>query len=248
MFGPERTEYDFSLWNWLYGPTIQRFHGQPDGPVRVRSVVLDMDTVIEIGAILKQWASTEPRFVVDGGGQYLNGEVPVAELNSLAAEDRARLTVSVTRPDGITGVVTFHSNPIVNVTSPEVRDKIVEKLLNNRPRVKWKLVARLVPLVLPLTLATLWIWLEAVQPMPAPAHALGWVLIAGVLIAVARPMYTRRGDTIIGPGHRIRMESRAQTVARRADERKNVKVATITTLVTVPLTIVLTSVFGFLLR
>jgi hypothetical protein len=251
MFGPERTEYDFSVWNWLYGPKVERFSREPDGPVRVRSVVLDMDTVIEIGAILKQWASTDPKFIVDGGGHYTNGEVPVTELNSLAAEDRVRLTVSVNRPDlipPVSGTVTFHGNPTVNVTSPEVRDKIVEKLHNNRPRIKWKLVARLVPLILPLALAALWIWLEAVQPMPVPAHALGWVLIAGLLVAVVRPIYDRRRDTILGPGHRIRMESRAQTVARRADEKKNVKVAAITTLVTVPLTIVLTSLFGFLVR
>lgn len=210
-----------------------------------------MDTVIEIGAILRQWASTEPTYVVDGGSQYLNGEVPVAELNSLAAEDRRRMTVSVQRSDLIpptSGVVTFNSNPMINVTSPEVRDKIVEKLLQNRPRVKWRLVGRLVPLALPLALTALWIWLEAVQPMPAPAHALGWLLIAGLLVAVVRPIYARRRDTILGPGHRIRMESRAQTVARRADEKKNVKVAAITTLVTVPLTIVLTNLFGLFLH
>jgi hypothetical protein len=251
MFGPERTEYDFSVWNWLYGPKVDRFPGQPDGSVRVRSVVLDMDTVVEIGAILKQWAGADPRFTLDGHGQYGNREVSQAELNSLPAEDRARLTVSVNRPDvlpPIGGSVTFHANPRVVVSVPEVRDAIVEKLHNNPPRIKWKLVARLVPLVLPLVLTALWIWLEAVQPMPAPAHALGWVLIAGVLIAVARPIYKRRRDTILGPGHRIRMESRAQTVARRADEKKNVKVAAITTVVTVPLTIVLTSLFGFILR
>lgn len=252
MFGPERTEYDFSAWNWLYGPKVERFPGQPDGPVRVRSVVVDMDTVIEIGAILKQWSGgADPRFTLDGGGLYGNRDVPEAELNALPAEDRVRLTVSVNRPDLIppmSGSVTFHSNPTVNVSSPEVRDTIVEKLHHNRPRIKWKLVARLVPLALPLALIVLWIWLEAVQPMPAPAHALGWVLITGVLIAVARPIYKRRRDTILGPGHRIRMESRAQTVARRADEKKNVKVAAITTLITVPLTIVLTSLFGFILR
>ena len=251
MFGPERTEYDFSVWNWLYGPKVERFPGQPDGPVRVRSVVLDMDTVVEVGAILKQWAGVDPRFIVEGSWQYTNGEVPVAELNSLAAEDRLRLTVSVNRPDmspPLSGSVTFHSNPMVVVSSPEVRDRIVEKLHHNRPRIKWKLVVRLVPLALPLVLTALWIWLEAVQPMPAPAHALGWVLLAGVLMAVARPIYRRRRDTILGPGHRIRMESRAQTVARRADEKKNVKVAAITTLITVPLTIVLTSLFGFVLH
>jgi len=44
------------------------------------------------------------------------------------------------------------------------------------------------------------------------------------------------------------MESRAQTVARRADENKNVKVAAITTIVTVPLTIVLTNLFGLVFR
>ncbi|WIE78432.1 hypothetical protein [Curtobacterium sp. MCSS17_016] len=42
------------------------------------------------------------------------------------------------------------------------------------------------------------------------------------------------------------MESRAQTVARRADKNKNVKVAAITTIVTVPL--VLTNLFGLVFR
>jgi hypothetical protein len=70
------------------------------------------------------------------------------------------------------------------------------------------------------------------------------VLITGVLIAVGRPTYKHRRDTIIGPRHRIRMESRALTFARRADEKENVKVAAIT----VPLTVVLTSLFCFLLR
>jgi hypothetical protein len=153
MFGHTRTEYDFSAWNWLYGSKVERFPGQEDGPVRVRSVVLDMDTVLEIGAILKNWAGADPVFVVSGSGQYANGEVPATKLNSLAAEDRTRLIVSVHRNDLIppaAGSVTFHNNPTVNVSSHEVRDLIVEKLLNNRPRIKWKLVARLIPLVLPL--------------------------------------------------------------------------------------------------
>jgi hypothetical protein len=251
MFAPERTEYDFSAWNWLYGPKVERFPGHgPDGPVRVRSVVLDMDTVVEIGAILKQWSGgTDPTFTLDGGGLYGNRDVPESDLSSLPAEDRARLVVTVNRPDLIpplSGLVTFHNNPTVSVPSAEVRNKIVDKLHHNRPRVKWQLVGRLLPLGLPLTLAVLWIWLESVQTMPAPAHALGWVLLAAVLAAVVRPIYNRRRETILGPGHRIRMESRAQTVARRADEKKNVKVAAITTLITVPLTIVLTSLSGFI--
>jgi hypothetical protein len=253
MFAPERTEYDFSVWNWLYGPKVERFPNTgPDGPVRIRSVVLDMDTVVEIGAVLKEWAGgTEPRYTVNGGSAYGDRDVSEAELDSLAAEDRARLIVTVNSPNLTppqNGLVTFHSNPTVNVPSQVVRDKIVEKLQHNRPRVKWRLVTRLFPLVLPLVLAALWIWLEAVQPMPAPAHALGWVLIAAAFVAVARPIYDGRRNTILGPGHRIRMESRAQTIARRADEKKNVKVAAITTLVTVPLTIILTSLFGFILR
>lgn len=50
------------------------------------------------------------------------------------------------------------------------------------------LVKRLVPLLLPLLLIGLWIRLEAVQPMPAPAHAIGWVLLLGLLVAVVRPL------------------------------------------------------------
>ncbi len=254
MLAPERTEYDFSVWNWLYGPKVERFPSQgPDGAVRVRSVVLDMDTVVEIGAILKEWVGgdDEPTFTINGGGLYGDRDVAESELNSLSAEDRARLVVRVNRSDLIpprAGLVTFHSNPVVTVTSAEVRDKIVEKLLHNRPRAKVGLVKRLVPLLLPLLLIGLWIWLEAVQPMPAPAHAIGWVLLLGLLVAVVRPLYVRRQEIPIGPGHRIRMESRAQTVARRADEKKNVKVAAITTIVTVPLTIVLTNLFGLVFR
>lgn len=253
MLAPQRTDYDFSVWNWLYGPKVEHFPNTgPDGPVRIRSVVLDMDTVTEIGSILKEWAGgREPTYTLIGGSAYGDRDVPEAELNSLAAEDRARLIVTVNSPNLTppqNGLATFHSNPTVNVPSQVVRDKIVEKLHQNRPRIKWRLVARLFPLVLPLVLAALWIWLEAVQPMPAPAHALGWVLIAGVVVAVVRPIYNGRRNMIVGPGHRIRMESRAQTIARRADEKKNVKVAAITTIVTVPLTIVLTSLFGFVFR
>lgn len=249
MFAPEPTEYDFSVWNWLYGPKVERFPRQgPEGPVRVRSVVLDMDTVIEIGAMLKRWSGgIDPTFTLVGGGEYGDRTVAESDLNSLPAEDRARLMVRVIGQGDapLDGFVTFHSNPVVNVPSETVRDKIVEKLLNNRPRVKRALVTRLIPLLLPLALTGLWIWLEVVQPMPAPAHAIGWVVLAGLLVAIAKPIYARRRTTVLGPGHRIRMESRAQTIARRADEKKNVKVAAITTLVTVPLTIVLTSLFSF---
>jgi len=253
MFSSEPTEYDFSVWNWHYGPKVERHPRQgPDAPVRVRSVVLDMDTVIEIGAILKRWSGgTDPTFTLNGGGEYGDREVSEAELNALPAEDRARLMVRINRPEAtppINGYVTFHNNPGVNVPDAVVRDKIVEKLLRNRPRVKRKLVARLVPLTLPLSLIALWIWLEAVQPLPAPAHAIGWLFLAGMAIATGRPIYVRRRETVLGPGHRIRMESRAQTIARRADEKKNVKVAAITTVITVPLTIVLTNLFGIIFR
>lgn len=37
-----------------------------------------MDTVIEIGGILKPWAGTDPRFTLDGHGQYSNRGVPQA--------------------------------------------------------------------------------------------------------------------------------------------------------------------------
>ncbi|MDM7886555.1 hypothetical protein QUG92_15700 [Curtobacterium sp. RHCKG23] len=249
MFAPEPTEYDFSVGNWLYGPKVERFPRQgPDGSVRVRSVVLDMDTVIEIGAILKRWSGgTDPTFTLVSGGEYGDRTVAESDLNALPAEDRARLMVRVIGQEeaSMDGLVTFHSNPMVSVPSATVRDKIVEKLLNNRPRIKWALVTRLVPLALPLALVGLWIWLEVVQAMPAPAHAIGWVFLAGLFVAVAKPIYARRRTTVLGPGHRIRMESRAQTIARRADEKKNVKVAAITTVVTVPITIVLTSLFGF---
>lgn len=40
--------------------------------------------------------------------------------------------------------------------------------------------------------------------------------VGSFFYTTARTIYRHRNTTILGPGHRIRMESRAQTIARRA--------------------------------
>lgn len=243
-------------WDWLFGPTTQYYpRGDgADGPVRVRSVTLDMDTVIEIGAMLKEWAGAEPAYsVTRTGSAYSERPIPEDELHRLPVEDRATLIVRVHRQfpgdePPLSGSVTFHGNPTVNVGSAEVRDRIVAKLLRNPPRIKWRLVARLLPLLLPTVLIGLWAWVEAVQPMPFPGHAVGWVAFGSLFYKTARTIYRRRNATLIGPGHRIRMESRAQTIARRADEKKNLKVAFITAVITAPIAVGTTLLVTLLTR
>ncbi len=231
-------------WDWLFGPTTEYLPSSgPNGPVRVRSVTLDMDTVVEIAALLKEWSGADPIYTLVRGGVYGDREVTESELSSLPAEDRVRLVVRVSRSDiqpALNGLVTFHNNPMVNVDSVEARDKIVAKLLHNPARANWRLVARLLPLALPLALIGFWVWFEALQAMPLPAHALGWLALLGLFVTAIRSVYKRRNDTILGPGHRIRMESRAQTIARRADEKKNLKVAFITAIITAPVTVAAT--------
>jgi len=231
-------------WDWLFGPTVEYLPPvRDDSPARVRSVTLDMDTVVEIGAMLKEWAVAEPTYVLRGGGAYADREVTEAELPSLAAEDRVRLVVQAVGSDPATprlGSVSFNNNPTVSVPATVVRDRIIAKLLHNPARVNWRLVRRLLPLVLPTALVGLWVWFEAVQPMPLPAHALGWLAAVATFATAIRAIYRRRNETILGPGHRIRMESRAQTAARRADEKKDLKVAFITAIITAPITVAAT--------
>lgn len=230
------------LADWIFGPETTT-HGF--GTTRLRSLVLDVDTLLDAQTLLNYKMPRSPlgaRFSVQPeiGSTDMSRDISGDDVRSLGQYERRRLILSISQEDadgGTDQVIVYFgtANPSV-FADKEVsaaRDAVVRLLLGEgRPRVIWSNFARLLPLLPALGLAGLFAWAEATTHMVLAVHALGWfvVLLAGIY-GVRRLIVLRRSP-MAAPGHFIRPESRADTAARRADEKKNLKVALITAPIT----------------
>lgn len=237
--------------DWLYGPKIELQDAHFTDVLYTRSLTLDMDTVIELAETLDRNVPGEKaayfevtRPPTTPGPNWVVRGVERGELRALSALDRTRLTLrkNIVEEDvslSLGDVMVNFSQNEPTVYAPArfhpVREQLVEILLaNGAPRVQWRRVALRAPYLPVVILAALFVWLELTTTLPAPVHALGWVALVTLAVHAETRVQAAARLAIRRPGHRIRMESRADTAARRADERKNLKVA----LITAPVTLV----------
>lgn len=225
------------------------------GVTRMRGLVLDLDTVLEVATLFDRRFGGRAIFYV----KTPNGERTVSRenLTSLGAVDRGtlRLVSEVDEtPTATTSVsVDFYAHEPPGIFlhtdvwadfAAQVADFMVAR---GTPRIAWWRLVPLAPMALALGLVASWIAAEATTPMNAALHVFGWLLIASALtlsvIGYRALMKLTAGRQ---PGHRIRMESRAETAARRADEKKNLKVAAITAPITLAGGVLLAALLGIL--
>lgn len=244
--------------DWLYGPRTAKQDAY--GSVTLRSLVLDVDTLLDVQATMNRRmprSALGARFTVSP-----EPDVPAAgrdvtpdELRAMGQYERRRLTLAITEEDEDGGthqiIASFHSGtPSVYADRPfwPARDEIARHLLaEGHPRVVWSNLVRLLPLLPGLVLVGLFIWAEATTHMVPAIHFLGWfvVLLAGVYGVRALVVSGRQPTAPIG--HVIRPESRSDTAARRADTKRDFKVALWTFLPSITLALAtawLTDFFG----
>lgn len=242
------------LWNWLFGPpTYELEPGEVRTALGMRSLVLDLETVVEASAIASRGISARTIYMLTDVAPFEERLIGEADLAGLSPADRKRLVVSFR--DGFadaTGEISFGDDPTVRIspspgtTQGGVQNEVARKLLENgRPQVHWKRLRRTLVFLPVLAFLAVWVWLERVQAMPLPGHVFGWLVVAlAFTLSVAAYARLNRNRPRVPP-HRIRMESRADTAARRADMHKDVKVAAITAPVAIAVALIIAILTGF---
>jgi hypothetical protein len=209
---------------------------------------LDLETVLETADIMEHWFAEPVAFRTEKllAGVGYDRTLTRDDLAALAPSDRRRLVMATGRHTDVpptSATVSFNGSAtgvtVVYGDTTIVFEEITNHLLaNGRPRVEWARLRRYpVALVLP-AVAACWLWTELSAPMPLPAHILGWILFAILFAVSLRPFARYFAKPFRPPGHLIRMESRAQTFARRADGRRDLKVGLVTTAIAAPLSVI----------
>lgn len=237
----------------LFGPRIMErgLDGLEAYAMRTRSLTLDMESLIECAVILDRRVGPA-RFVVDDPQGELN--VDRGDLAGLAQAARKTLRIVVDIREEVfstAGTVTFYANQAPGIFFPEnyafLRHQIATHFLDRgTPRVAWLRLARYLTFLPFLGLLAAWIVSVASTEIPAPVAVFGWLIVASSFvlgIVGFRRLHLLRNRY---PGHRIRQESRAATAARRADEKKNLKVALITAPITLAVGFVLAVALGLI--
>jgi len=236
--------------DWLLGP--KRVRDVATESVTLRSYTIDTDTFLDIAAALDR--------DLDGPAASVILDMPLApvtiapvDVPGLSPADRRRVylnkqgTVGGHAAGGI-GLAFYPGAVSVMCSGPFTaeRDTIVQIIEDNgTPRIPWKLQLRLLPKAATALVIAAWVWAELSTPLHLALHVFGWLLVALAVTAIA--LYARsKPVTNYAPGHLIRMESRADTAARRADVRKDLRVAGITAPITLAGGFVLALLLGIL--
>lgn len=221
------------------------------GPKGTRSYRLDLDTVRELGEAVKEaypdmvidyWVTSAPGVV-----RHVNAD----QLAGLSEADLSRLTLDarVVMPEG-----QVYFGPLVNISlarawsgsqvmaapaadgAQHTDDALLARINqilsdSSRPLVRWRRLPRARALVFWLPFVALlagWLWLELTSPLPIPVHVIGWAIVV-IAFLVIRPLYQSRRYSASAPppmnGHIVLSETRHDTAVRRADHRRDIRIA-----------------------
>ncbi|REC98342.1 hypothetical protein DEU35_1442 [Microbacterium sp. AG157] len=245
---------------------VDLLYGPPRDQFSIRPTIVDMDTVRELVARAKTLIDAEhlpdhgPATVsyikrsmnIIGRGETVQAE----DLDALSAYDRNTLHITVERA-AVTAVMSF-SNGLGHAISAskegigdwyELRRELEDIILTNGQPV-WRPLrfAPLLPVVGAVLFVAIWGWLLLVTPLPLPGMLLGWIASGVVVTMLGRWSYRlAQRERIRQSRHRIRMETRAETHARRIDAKANLKVGVTTAALALPIGFalaVLTNAFG----
>lgn len=240
---------------WLYGPRVRPDLGGQ--PIWVRPSTIDIETVAELADLIESRVpdATVHIYVTDQL-QTRQREIPRAILATLDAGDRRFLRLEAHHPaqNGFVSIL-LRADQTLNIyigalpneaeafeAGRALAAELAEKIANNgTPILVWRRPLIHLPWVAFSALAVAWILTEFTTPIPVPLHFAGWIVMAfaGYVAHLAK-REQRSGLLNRQEGIRIRLESRTDTAARRADERTNIKVAVITALISIPTTVLIT--------
>jgi hypothetical protein len=205
--------------------------------VRIHSLVLDIDTVLDVADYLKsQFPDAIETFSISREGPV--NTVPREALRTISEADRRRLTLSVHSSTMGGGFVTFVSGvePTVNVYPNEDTLEAVIRILQDsgKARIEWTRLYKWLPWVLYALLAAAWVWLVSSTPLPVAGVILGFLVVA-FLAVVAQQVFAAIQSRWAGNfrGHLIRNESRLETYARRASSHRDLRVSAISVVATI---------------
>jgi hypothetical protein len=223
--------------NWLYGPPL-------------RSYALDTDTVLEL---VERARSAFPDMRVNLLVNHAGAE-PYAisddDMREISSGDRTRLSI-VGRQygDDKRHIQSIHVElgrdrlPSIQLT-PEnetVKTDLIRILSDSgRPLVRFP---KLLPFTaaIPLVLMTAaWFWLQLTTVLPLAGITVGWIALF-FAFSVTRTRYrhakARHDHVALRHGHRIRNETRLEMYARRADSHRDLKVAALSAVLTLAVSI-----------
>jgi hypothetical protein len=241
------------LGDLVYGPRIAEggWDGAMLNTVFYRALTLDMESLVECAVLLDRRYGPSAFYIQDAHGER---EIPREELHRLAAADRRRLRlISVQNGEYGAGAfdVTFYDKQVPGIYSAEpygaLRLEVAQHFLDRGvARVNWWRVSRFLTFMPFVLLLTSWIVATSTASLSAAVAVFGWVIVASAFVFGVIGYRSLRPWLRRSPGHLIRMESRADTAARRADEKKNLKVALITAPVTLAVGTALAAILGLL--
>ena len=230
-----------SRWDWLFGPALVRSEGHIDSidhrPVKIRSVELDIETVLEVVELLNREFEGEPtiirleRSTTDGLAWR---DITAEEVLTLNLLERQRIHLhkhagseSLMNPQADVSFVTGAPTVTVDPFSLKVRAEIIEMVLaNGQARPLWRPLGRKAVAALPaVVLGGLFAWTATDQDLALAPSLLGVaavIFVAALCIRLAPQVHPYAEKS---PGHRIREESRERTQARRADGKRDRKLA-----------------------
>lgn len=255
---------DGGMLSWLYGPRSQPMVMFPGTNNRTtRNLLLDVETLIdlrdEIQGVLASQVNMDPTRPVRVEFQTLRGTVAPEDLAGLHVADKKQLQANYTywdqvSPDGSQREqhIYIHSdNAGLNFTDERHAEQISRVVVDflyrhGTQEINWARVRRASPLAFPAIALIAYVWLALTTSLPVAAHILILALVGSAIVASVMLMRFIRERSVLYYRYRYRGESRAQTEARRADERKNIKVAVITAVLTIIGGIVLAAALGWL--
>lgn len=230
-----------SRWDWLFGPAIVRSEGQIDTidhrPVKIRSVELDIATVLEAVELLNREFEREPtiiRLERSTTDDLAWRDITAEEVLTLNLPERQRIHLHkyagsepMMNPQAdlslATGAPTVTVDPISLNLHAEV---IMVVLANGHARPLWRPLGRKAVAALPaVVLGGIFAWTAADQELALAPSLLGvaaLIFIAALCIRCAPQVHPYAEKA---PGHHIREESRERTQARRDDGNRDRKLA-----------------------
>lgn len=235
--------------DWLFGPrmTVDPRFAVPERTSFIfRPVVLDVEDVVDLAGYARSVLIASG--VSDASISYVlpHEAVNAQQLLALNPVDRERIEIHVIANRGEATVYASYaiiisldrrgSNVVVNAQSQHGVVNIAEQeriagavitwiLKAGSARVRWSLLAWTLPFLPMIAMILAYIW-AAIARLSAPAHVFALATIAATASAAvwaARVIYRRATQSV--PGTRIRVESRAETYRRRADHRRDWRVA-----------------------
>lgn len=235
---------------WLYGPPIYLRTPDISTPHKyVPARVLDVDTVFELADAMNAAIGTRStRFIVSRPGRH--DEIVREDVRGLAPVDLTRLSLQASAKFGLNAqqaTVSFERHqPFVWATDVELEDPdegtprrtstnatleadLIRRISEGGRRlVNWRPIIAALVFLPALLLAVSWTAAEVAGDIRGALHVFGWVMVGLAGAAGAFAYKQLAGYRIQRRGHQIRIISREEIAADRANARRDIRVAVIT--------------------